>query len=396
MSFHLLTLLPAITGGTLLALGAYVLARNFRSRPARVFFNFSLFYFLTALTASLLRLAPHEGEAEVWARLFYFFHVAMVSFLLGAITAFLRAPFFHRTSVMLVFQILAFTLGISTAALIGQPGSRIEGGGPPIGFYLEAGPATLAHSLIGAAYTTLALGLLLGSLRRAQGRYRLQLLLLTLGLLAPAALGSLTALLRLAYFTFLPPIANFGALTTALCLYTATLRLHLWVVPTPEELQETAPRYRLEPRSTYLVEEPRPDRAYDVFKDQVTHGVPGLIITRQNPEMLRRNTGLQKVPILHVTSTPGDYHIDPREPADLVEHMVKFVKQSADSIILLDCFEYLVAENNFKAAFSNFNILVDLAQGGNARVILTIAPGVLPPDQMALLKKYTLDVKKSL
>lgn len=47
------------------------------------------------------------------------------------------------------------------------------------------------------------------------------------------------------------------------------------VKPVVEVIQETSPVYTLDPGKVYIV----PEKAYEVFTDQITHGVEGLCIT---------------------------------------------------------------------------------------------------------------------
>ncbi len=85
--------------------------------------------------------------------------------------------------------------------------------------------------------------------------------------------------------------------------------------------------------------------------------------------------------------------MEARSLAELVEYLAKFLKQAPDGVILLDCFEYLAVENGFKTAFSGFSMLADLTLARGGRLLLSLSPRSLAPEQMALMRKYTQEVK---
>ena len=60
------------------------------------------------------------------------------------------------------------------------------------------------------------------------------------------------------------------------------------VKPVMEAAKETLPAYDLVRGKIYVV----PEIAYEVFTDQITHGVEGLCITQYAPEEVRRTLGL--------------------------------------------------------------------------------------------------------
>ena len=117
------------------------------------------------------------------------------------------------------------------------------------------------------------------------------------------------------------------------------------VKPVVEEKKETLPTYDLTRGRIYIV----PDIAYEVFTDQITHGVEGLCITHSSPEEVRLRWGFKETPIIKLSDEKGsDRYISPRNLPLLFITIKSFVDSSRNSIVLIDSIEKLVNENMFK------------------------------------------------
>jgi Na+/proline symporter len=114
------------------------------------------------------------------------------------------------------------------------------------------------------------------------------------------------------------------------------------VKPVKEEAKATLPTYDLKTGKIYVV----PEIAYEVFTDQITHGVEGLCITHYAPEDVRLRWGFKETPIIKLSDEKGsDRYISPRNLPLLFMTMKAFVESSKNSIVLIDSIEQLVKEN---------------------------------------------------
>jgi hypothetical protein len=117
----------------------------------------------------------------------------------------------------------------------------------------------------------------------------------------------------------------------------------IMVKPVVEAVEATQARYRLMPGRIYVI----PEKAYEVFTDQITHGVEGLCITTQEPEELRRRWGFKETPIIKLTHDRGsEKFISPTNLPLLFVTVKSFVESAKNSIVLIDNIEYLVNENS--------------------------------------------------
>jgi len=114
------------------------------------------------------------------------------------------------------------------------------------------------------------------------------------------------------------------------------------VKPVMEEKRETLPAYNLVLGKIYVV----PSLAYEVFTDQITHGVEGLCITHRHPEEVRKRHGFKETPIIKLSDEKGsDRYISPRNLPLLFMTIKSFLESSKDSVVLIDSMEMLVKEN---------------------------------------------------
>jgi Na+/proline symporter len=117
------------------------------------------------------------------------------------------------------------------------------------------------------------------------------------------------------------------------------------VKPVMEAARETLPAYDLVRGKIYVV----PDIAYEVFTDQITHGVEGLCITHDDPADVRRRWGFKETPIIKLSDEKGsDRYISPRNLPLLFVTIKSFIESSKNSIVLIDSIEQLIKENEGK------------------------------------------------
>jgi hypothetical protein len=89
-----------------------------------------------------------------------------------------------------------------------------------------------------------------------------------------------------------------------------------------------------------------PEIAYEVFTDQITHGIEGLCITHYAPEDVRLRWGFKETPIIKLSDEKGsDRYVSPRNLPLLFMTIKAFVESSKNSIVLIDSIEQLVKEN---------------------------------------------------
>lgn len=179
------------------------------------------------------------------------------------------------------------------------------------------------------------------------------------------------------------------------------------VTPATEKRSIEAAKYKLESATLYLVKEERPvkgtkdyiikgsqpNRSLSIFVDLVTHGVPGLCITRTQPQKIRQNFGLKKIPILWLTRS-SDYRgkIEPSDLVELSQTMREFISKTENTVVLLDGIEYLITQNNFEEVLRFVQSLNDTFSMSNSMLIMPIDPLTLDEKQLHLLEKEMSEI----
>jgi len=179
------------------------------------------------------------------------------------------------------------------------------------------------------------------------------------------------------------------------------------ITPTTERKSSDELKYKLEPSTLYMIKEERavegsrdflikgvqPKKSLEIFQDLVTHGVPGLCITRMHPQKLRERYGLERTPILWLTqSMEVRGRISPSDILELSHTVREFVRRTQSSVILLDGLEYLITQNNFDEILRFVQSLNDMVSVSSSIVIVPIDPSSLDVQQVHLLEREMNEV----
>jgi len=115
------------------------------------------------------------------------------------------------------------------------------------------------------------------------------------------------------------------------------------VMPVVEVVRDTMTMYTLDPSRIYVI----PEKAYEVFTDQIKHGIEGLCIASCDPDEIRSKFKFTETPIIRLSHDRGrgEMYIAPTNLPLLFITIKSFVEKSTNSIILLDNLGDLIEEN---------------------------------------------------
>jgi PAS domain S-box-containing protein len=165
-------------------------------------------------------------------------------------------------------------------------------------------------------------------------------------------------------------------------------RTRLVVEPEEEKQVSTPLKYDLELQDVYLIEEERPERAYDMFTDLVKHGFKGFGICRTHPEKIREKYALKKTPVMWLSEIEGQQveHVGPQDVPKLVYLVTEFMKRAQPAVVIVEGVEYLVIQNDFKTVLKVLHSLSDYVATSQSVLLLPVNPDALPKHQYVLLK----------
>ena len=121
----------------------------------------------------------------------------------------------------------------------------------------------------------------------------------------------------------------------------------LTITPVKEVARGVKRRFELESGSSYLVENDV-EKAFEVFADNVLSGLEGLCITRLSPSKVRRKYGLEKTPIVWLTSERAEGEATVHSIQDLSILIANFLEKTKRGVVLLDGLEYLITNHGFE------------------------------------------------
>ncbi len=138
----------------------------------------------------------------------------------------------------------------------------------------------------------------------------------------------------------------------------------------------------------YLVKEKKPEVSYRLFEILMEQKIPGLVVTRQYPERVRRERGLADVRVIWLSHTPGEDFHNPTAIGTLAKVLQKFIEDnSGEGVILLDGLEFLIINNGFLQTLMFVEHVNEFVMQHKAILLLPVSPDTLEEKELALLER---------
>ena len=146
----------------------------------------------------------------------------------------------------------------------------------------------------------------------------------------------------------------------------------------------------------YLVKEKKPDLAFQVFKQLLGDGLPGIVISRQYPDRVRADHPLPfEVRVLWLSHTPGEDNHNPTAIGTLAKTISRFIEDAnGEAVVLLDGLEYLIVNNGFLQTLMFVEHVNEFVMQRKGVVVIPVSPGALEDKELALLER-NLEVMES-
>jgi hypothetical protein len=174
-----------------------------------------------------------------------------------------------------------------------------------------------------------------------------------------------------------------------------------------EEASKEKLKYSLNPSQSYLIPEKTAvefktsyavrDRSstntMGVFTDLISHGIYGLIVTREFPGQVRKNWDVDSLPVLWLTnsnepqSLPNVQQVNPNDLSGLSHAIREFIIHSEDSVVVIDGIEYLIVQNNFPEVLKFIQSLNDTVSQRKSRILVPLDYKTLGETEIHLLRR---------
>ena len=168
----------------------------------------------------------------------------------------------------------------------------------------------------------------------------------------------------------------------------AVARYHYLVIePVMEVRPPPARRHGLDPGMNYLVLEPGRATAMGAFREVVAR-TPGLCVTGLPPSRVARRFGLERTPVVWLTTTSGEARAVRPVALDfeLLHTIVKFLREHPGTAVLLDDLDYLAEVNGFGALARFLRRVTNQASASGGTTILAVGQGTFEPEHLAVLR----------
>jgi hypothetical protein len=162
---------------------------------------------------------------------------------------------------------------------------------------------------------------------------------------------------------------------------------YLVIEPVIETRAIRAPRHRLESGLNYLVLENGRAAAMGAFREIVST-TPGLCVTGLAPSHVAARFGLERTPILWITTATSEGRTVRPTALDfeLVHTVVKFLRENPGTAVLLDDLDYLATVAGFDAVARFLKRVLNQASASHGTVIVAAGHGTFTTDQLAVLR----------
>lgn len=143
----------------------------------------------------------------------------------------------------------------------------------------------------------------------------------------------------------------------------------------PQPLQ--ARPFMFEPGLSYLVQEDKPQKAYDLLKGAISSGRRCMCVSRDPPQKLMAKHGLPLIQIIWMSNTYSGQGLPAKNLEELSMYLGKFMGAGEGGLILVDCLEYLISNNNFGIVLKFVQGLKDRIATSKTSILITLNPGTL-------------------
>ena len=136
-----------------------------------------------------------------------------------------------------------------------------------------------------------------------------------------------------------------------------------------------------------MVEAKGSEGAHTLFKRATAEGRKGLIITREHPDRVRSEHGIDGSTIIWLATQPGPDRIDPTSLSMLQHTLVEFLQANPSAVILLDGLEYLLSENTPDKVLRMVYSIRDAVTISRSTLLVPIDPLTMDDRERALFER---------
>jgi len=269
-----------------------------------------------------------------------------------------------------------------------------------------SGPLGPVYYIFSSSFLFAALVLLAKRYFNTVGNNRQIALLMFVGLLIPLSLTVSTDILLPAINIRIPELAVPACIIFIGALFVSLKKFDLFEIKPVTEKKVAVPE-KGSPKETglvtdlpsgkiYYLEESKPDLTFKVFTSLVSHGRQGLGIIRISPQKFREMTGLEKTPVIWLSSQENSTMktLNPSSISRIYATVVEFLKSAERPVILLEGIEVLIFTNSFREVMGFLSSAFEKISLSDGVLILPISRPTMNETEWTLLTRHMEDLAK--
>lgn len=376
--------------GINVVLAAYILSKNPRGSTARIYVLLLITFILWNVPEFIVRAFPPEGGDQLL--LLIRVQWTGIAFIPGVMAHFVLA-YPRRTS--LLDQpwslLLIYTPSVVFTSFLWAGDLLVKDVGVGLmGHTAVVGSLYLPLASLYAIIIIVALAYLSRAYWRPQDRRsKIRSLLLLAGFAIPTLAGTVTEVFWPVLSGTATRMGLGSAYTTVFLAFVAyaVFRYGFLVIEPVTEVGTIGTRFGWQKGRNYLVLERGRDNSFAVFREMLAEA-PGLCVTAFPPQVLAEEFALHKTPILWLSSQEGyTWSLRPTYlEVDVLQTVLKFMRDNPGSALMMDDLEYLVEVNGFKPVLRTVATMASSASKNRCTLVVNLNPACLNPSRLALLK----------
>lgn len=159
---------------------------------------------------------------------------------------------------------------------------------------------------------------------------------------------------------------------------------------TVELIRESAgrPALDLERGYSYLIKTDDPDPAFRIFEDYLLHGIPGMCISREYPEKLKKRYRLDGAKMLWLSYDRDiPYAREPTNIPLIFSEVKSFLDSDREVVVLVSGLEYMISQSTYIKVLKFVQLLNENVAVKNSLLLLPLSPGTLEEREVRLLER---------
>jgi hypothetical protein len=138
----------------------------------------------------------------------------------------------------------------------------------------------------------------------------------------------------------------------------------------------------------YLIEEARPQRAYELVSQEIDRGVRALIFSRNNPAAVRDRLGGRQAEVYWLTEHESKGSATVLPSLEKIVMLVEdHIQKEGRSLVMLDDLHYLISNASFESVIRFVRSLVDQVSERQAVFMVSVSPDSLKVQERSVLER---------